>query len=184
MLLLLKLGYRQLQLLACSSEAIGLSRSPLSSVAAVNWQPLRFLSPLTRTKHSGQIQRSTDNEWDFPASRLFVGIAQQNHLLEIIPVYDKRQILQGETNIKQAGRQAEGGDSISRTSEDTVEDKRQTRLGSVPRLARADSRSSAPIYSHYLPVYLSQPSPGLPSPDAGPQCARCCVSPPPSESET
>lgn len=80
-----------------SSQATGLSRG-------VNWQPPRSRSPLTRTKRSRQIQRSADHKWDFPASHLSASIAQQNHLLEIMPVYNKRHVLKGKTSRQAGGR--------------------------------------------------------------------------------
>lgn len=105
-LFILKLGYRQSATGFFLKGDWPISRSPLSTVAAVNWQPLRSVSPLTRTKRSRQIQRSTDNKWDFPASRLFAATVQRNHLLEIIPCIQQATNFAGTD--EQTGRQTEG----------------------------------------------------------------------------
>lgn len=53
-----------------SSMVIGQNKTagPPGRVAAANWRPLRSLSHLMKTKRTRQIQRSSDNKWDFPAS--------------------------------------------------------------------------------------------------------------------
>lgn len=169
-----------------SSTVIGQNKTagPPGRVAAANWQPLRSLSHLMKTKRTQQIQRSSDNKWDFPASLPLC----QNRTMN--PSLRNNPRIQQATNSVGRDRQAGEGRFYFDGFERHVGGQETNAAGPRPLIGpRRQSLVCFHLFSLPPPHPTSTcakrlPSSGLPSPDAGPQCARCCVSPPPSESET